>query len=393
MSDVDRLLSWFDEGRLMPVRLDSPGTVHLGRAMAQLCGVPGIELDEPARQIAGMIGEAEHFVLALVDGLGMNLIETLPAGAFLRTHVAMELRSVHPSGTPSGLTSLATGLWPGEHGVIGWFEYLGEREISVITLPFVERYGHRPLAKSGMRGEELFGVPSMLAWFERDVASFVPREINNTVYSRYFAGDQPGHGYAKLANAVTDVARRIERAARPTYTYVYVPFVDQAEHAHGVFSDEARRGLISADGELAHLAETIPTGTRLVVTADHGQIDVLDDDICLLPDDDPVLELLRAAPSGDPRVPLFHVRPGRQAEFEAMFRDRLGDRFALLTTDELKSLQLLGPAVSARAVALLGDYAAIPGTASVLRHRPETAMRGFHGGMTPAECRIPLIVA
>jgi len=137
----------------------------------------------------------------------------------------------------------------------------------------------------------------------------------------------------------------------------------------------------------------VPAGTRIVVSADHGQIDVADGDTCLLPDGDPMLDVLLAAPSGDPRVPLFHVRPGRRAEFEAMFHDRFGQRFALLTADEAASTQLLGPAVSAGTRALLGDYAAIPGTASVLRHRPETPMRGYHGGMTPAECRIPLIVA
>lgn len=393
MSDVGRLLGWFDEGRLVPVQLDAPGTVHLGRAMAQLCGVPGIELDAAARRIADAVGVAEHYVFVLVDGLGMNLVETLPADAFLRTHVVMELRSVHPSGTPSGLTSLATGLWPGEHGVAGWYEYLEVHDVSVITLPFVERYSGRSLSKLGVGGEELFGVPSLLASMQRDVASFVPKEINGTVYSRYFAGDQPGHGYTRLANAADQIARRIERAGRPTYTYVYVPFVDQAQHAHGVFSAQARRALHRVDGDLARLAESAPAGTRIVVTADHGQIDVADADTCELQDGDPMLELLRAAPSGDPRVPLFHVRPGRQAEFEATFRSRFGERFALLTTGDLASLRLLGPAISARTRGLLGDYVAIPGTASVLRHRPESEMRGYHGGMTPAECQIPLIVA
>ncbi len=393
MSDVERLRSWFDEGRLVPVQFDAPGTVHLGRAMAQLCGVPGIELDAPTRRIAVEIGEAEHYVFVLVDGLGMNLIETLPADAFLRSHVAMELRSVHPSGTPSGLTSLATGLWPGEHGVVGWYEYLEARDMSVITLPFVERYSRRSLSKLSVGGEELFGVPSLLPRMRRDVASFVPKEINGTVYSRYFSGEQPGYGYTRLANAADQVARRIERAARPTYTYVYVPFVDRAEHAHGVFSDEARRALHRADGDLARLAESVPAGTRIAVTADHGQIDVSDADTCELPDGDPMLELLRAAPSGDPRVPLFHARPGREAAFEAMFRDRFGERFALLTAEEVASMELLGPVISTTTRAVLGDYAAIPGTASVLRHRPESAMRGYHGGMTAAECRIPLIVA
>ena len=392
MADVERLQRWFDEGRLEPVRLDVPGTVHLGRAMAQLCGVASIELDAPARQIAETIGGAEHYVFVLVDGLGLNLIETLAADAFLRSHVVMELRSVHPSGTPSGLTSLATGLWPGEHGVIGWYEYLAGRDVSVITLPFVERFGKRPLENIGVSRDTLFPVPTLMARLQRDVASYVPNEINNTVYSRYFSGDQPGHGYASLAAAVTAVVRRIELARRATYTYVYVPFVDQAEHAHGVFSHEARKALAGVDAELAQLAGRMPAGARIVVSADHGQIDVSDANTCTLADDDPLLQLLIAPPSGDPRVPLFHVRPGRHAEFEAMFRDRFGERFALLTTAELAAMRLLGPALSETASARLGDYAAIPGDASVLRYWPESPMRGYHGGMTPVECRIPLIV-
>jgi predicted AlkP superfamily pyrophosphatase or phosphodiesterase len=393
MSDIERLRGWFDEGRLVPVRLDAPGTVHLGRALAHQCGVDGIDIDPPARQIAETIGEAQHCLFVLVDGLGMNLVETLPANSFLRTHMAMELRSVHPSGTPSGLTSLATGQWPGEHGVVGWFEYLETRDVSVIALPFVERFSHEPLGEFSVADTELFGMPSLMAHMERDVASFVPDEINDSVYSRYFGGHRPGQGYASLTEAVQAVADRIRRATRPTYTYVYVPFVDQAEHAHGVFSDEALRALAHVDAALGTLAESVPLGVRIVVSADHGQIDVLDADTCMLPDDDPLLGLLRAAPSGDPRVPLFHVRQGRQAEFEAMFRDRFGERFALLTTDELASLQLVGPTISKAARSLLGDYTAIPRAASVLRHRPESPMRGYHGGMTAAECRIPLIVA
>jgi hypothetical protein len=390
MSDVERLRGWVDEGRLVTVRADTPGTVHLGRALAHLCGAAGIELDPPAKQITERIGEAEHDVFVLVDGLGMNLIETLPANSFLRAHVAMELRSVHPSGTPSGLTSLATGQWPGDHSVVGWFEYLESHDVSVITLPFVERFSRRPLGEQGVAGAEMFRMPSLMARIERDVASFVPNEINDSAYSRYFAGGRPGQGYASLAEAVQAVAHRIRQAPRATYSYVYVPFVD---HSRGVFSDDALRALARVNAELATLAEGVPPGVRIVVSADHGQIDVSDADTCMLPDDDPLLELLRAAPSGDPRVPLFHVRPGRHGEFEAMFRDRFGERFALLTTDELASLRLLGPTITEATRSLLGDYTAIPGTASVLRHRPESPMRGYHGGMTAAECRIPLIVA
>ena len=57
-----------------------PNTVDLSRALASICGTPGVELSPSARTVADAIGPAEHVVFIMADGLGMNLIERLPAG-------------------------------------------------------------------------------------------------------------------------------------------------------------------------------------------------------------------------------------------------------------------------------------------------------------------------
>jgi hypothetical protein len=104
-------------------------------------------------------------------------------------------------------------------------------------------------------------------------------------------------------------------------------------------------------------------------------------------------------PSGEGRFPLFHVRPGEQEAFEAMFGDRFGQQFILLKTQEADDLKLFGPdGLDPLARQRFGDYLAIPTADHALeyyasRQAWEKAPLGRHGGLSQEEMRIPLIVA
>ena len=86
MSDVARLLAWFDSGVLIRPDATQPNTVALAHAIASRCGAPDVVLSPPARRIADAIEAAEHIIFVMADGLGMNLIERLPVDSFLRRH-------------------------------------------------------------------------------------------------------------------------------------------------------------------------------------------------------------------------------------------------------------------------------------------------------------------
>ena len=90
MSDIDRLLRWFEEGALVRPAADAPNSVDLSLALASLAGAPDVALTRGAAAIAKAIGPAEHYIFVLVDGLGMNLLESAPE-SFIGSHVAMEL--------------------------------------------------------------------------------------------------------------------------------------------------------------------------------------------------------------------------------------------------------------------------------------------------------------
>jgi Type I phosphodiesterase / nucleotide pyrophosphatase len=396
MSDVSRLLGWFSSGLLLRPEPSTPGTVHLARAIAALCGAP-LQLEAPALQVADVIGESPHYVFVLGDGLGMNLVESLSPESFLRRHLALELASTFPSSTAPALTSIGTGLWPGEHGVPGWLVYLRERDLHTVTLPFIERSTSRPLSELGLTPHDLFVSPPLWASLSRDTAAFIHRRIADSAYTRYVCGGHKVHPYDSLESAADAISARVATTAEPAFSYFYYSAIDTAVHIHGPSSREVAAEVTKLDSELSRLEGRLNGQARILVSADHGSYDVRPGQKLVIEPDDDLSRILLTPPAGESPVPSFHVRPGHEDEFAAKFRARAGDTHALLTTDEVDELRLFGPKpLSPITKARLGDFIALSAHGEAVVYSPETAvvnMKGFHGGLTPTEVRIPLVVA
>lgn len=398
MADVDRVLRWFADGVLLRPGTGEPSTVDLALALGALSGAP-VPRTEGADLIVRRIGDSDHLVFVLVDGLGLAVMAPLPERSFLRRHVALELRSVFPSATASALTSLATGLWPNRHGVPGWWTYLPERDLTVTTLPFIERWGGEPLHQHGVSAAELFPAATTLPLFRRDAVSFLPGTIADSVYSRWVRGATTTVPYDKLPAAIDAIIARVKGARGPTYSYLYLSTVDGLAHTFGPGSPELAEHLQALDAELARLADGLRGAARLALSADHGLIVVPPERKHVVRPTDALSKLLRTPPTGEPRAPLLHALPGQADRVRATFEETFGDRFALLSVDEAQELELFGPgALSTTARARIGDFVGIAPDRDVLLYRPAEKptgtelLLGYHGGLLPDEVRIPLVV-
>src|SRR2546427_460664 len=80
-------LRLFAEGVLIRPSDREANLVHLVQAIYALCGVQGLTLATPARQLMDLIGPSQNLVFILLDGLGMNLVNRLPADSFLMSHL------------------------------------------------------------------------------------------------------------------------------------------------------------------------------------------------------------------------------------------------------------------------------------------------------------------
>jgi hypothetical protein len=278
--------------------------------------------------------------------------------------------------------------------VTGWWTYLSEAGVSATILPYIERFTEQPLDQTKAPPSLTFPVAACARSFTCDYAMYLPEPIAGSVYSRYSAGERANVPYRKLWQAVDAIAERIERAGRPTYTYLYAPFVDTAEHTYGPSSSQAALALASVQARIERLAERLGGRARIVLTADHGQMRVGRRHV--LKRDDPLMPMLVVPPTGDGRGPLFHVRDGEHAAFEAAFRERFGEDFALLTIDEASAVGLFGPVpLSEVARRRFGDYIGVALSDAVVLYEPShelATMIGHHGGLSPDEMRMPLVV-
>jgi hypothetical protein len=334
----------------------------------------------------------DRAVVLLIDGLGARALdehrELAPfLAGLLDAPSSRTITTVFPSSTPIALTSLGTGLPPGEHGVTGLFLRLADgRLINTLAIP----------AETDLRALQ----PRPTA-FERAAAAGIrvarvgPRVFDGQGLTEaglrggtYVAAETAGERVAATIAAVSGPARSL--------VYAYYGDLDATGHRAGRRSEAWRAELVVVDGLAAQLAAGLPAGTTLVVTSDHGMVDISEDDrwdIATTPELDEGLEAM----SGDPRGNQLHVRAGAVDDVRAAWCSVLGDTYCVLDRDDAVAAGFYGPVVREEVRARLGDLLAVPLADQMVvdsRVAPPHLLRlvGMHGGLSPDELEIPLLV-
>jgi len=365
--------------------------------------------------------------------------------SFLRRHNEPErLRAVFPATTPAALTTLATAVWPGQHGAPGWdlrdqagVEFPGEPAHPVVQLrvlhdKFVDMRTGRPAAELGFAsGDAVLNAPPWATLGSSRRRFLYVNAYNGTAFTDWYQGPYKGDTYRiaetaaetigtpegsavavrSMASAVDAVAARIREAdARgwSTYTYLYTAHPDKHMHALGVDAPEVAAVVRGLDKELGRLWAAVqggadgeaPRDVAMVVTADHGHVTVQPSEMVALPP--PVLRTLEYANvgvHGKGRHAFLHVRSGRAQELEAAWAadGTLRAHFLLLRIDDAVAAGLFGPEPPLPAVRpRLGDYVAISLGAHTLVSPKEKdrfcgRCQGAHGSLAPADMRIPFV--
>jgi hypothetical protein len=375
--------------------LAATNTVDLALALADIAGAEGLSLGEGSSELRREIGDPKHLIFVLADGLGMNLVERLPPESLLRRHLLREIRAVFPSSTAPALTSLATGTWPGEHALPTWYTYLPAAKLTAVLLPYVDRRGGPALT---LDPRAVFPAPVLAPRFSRPFLPHQPAPIARSIYTLYVTGGIGARGYQSFEICIERLLADVRKAAGPTYSYAYFPDIDTAEHEGGVRSPKAWSNVLRLDRALDRLKSALGDDCRMVVSADHGQITVPETSKRLLPDGQDLQPFLSVwPPAGEPRMTSFHVKPGAREPFIEAFEAEYGDELLLLGSEEAASEGLFGPkGLVPETRARVGEFIAVPKGDCALIYAREpnvVAMRGMHGGLSPEEMRIPLVVA
>lgn len=401
MPDRDQFLHAVATGRLLRPDPAIPSVVDVALAMAEAAG-GSVPATAHSRAIADHLHGARHLVLVVCDGLGVGLVDAMPRSSWMRTHLQRAIRAPFPATTPVALTSILTATPPAAHAILGWWTHLPRIAAPVTVLQHRRTQDGADLAEMEIGVDDLVTVPPLLSSTDLDTAFLLPQAIAETPYSRWMAGSTPRIGYRTHAEAVDSILQRVRDADRPTFTYLYTPVPDHPAHDRGTAGAALAFAMHDLDDELARLdtgLANLDTPSRVVVTADHGHLEINDDARLELDADDPLVSCLRAPPSGDLRTQWWHLLPGARDDFVERFHARFGEHFLLLETETVIALGLLGaPTVSDEARMRMGDYLSLARGAATLRYegfpgrQGYLAMRSTHSGLTPQEVEVPLIL-
>ncbi|TQJ61542.1 type I phosphodiesterase/nucleotide pyrophosphatase [Arthrobacter sp. SLBN-83] len=344
---------------------------------------------------------AAKVCIVLADGLGRNLLKQKAAHTpFLRSvvqagqgEVPVWLDSAFPSTTAAALSSFGTGLPAGQHGMVG-YDVLDPDQDKVVNLlgnwdPGVDPSTWQPFPTVFERiAEEVDVTTVSLAQFDSS-----PMTRAALRGGRFISGTTSHARTAAAAEAMAAPGRSL--------MYFYVNELDKAGHRHGSRSEQWEHQLEELDATVKRLYSSLPAGTTILLTADHGMLDVPESQRIDFSKDPDLVDGVRHT-AGEPRMVHLYLDEGH-VESSPRARDRLlaawkarfGDRVWAFTREEAVAGGLFGdvrPAVEGR----IGDVMIAARDAVALydgrRMRP-TAMEvvGQHGSLTKAEREVPLL--
>ena len=357
-----------------------------------------------------------HVLLIVCDGLGLSMLqntlhrdgemlgaaekEKLFEDAFL-----YPLTSVSPSTTANALTSLWTGSLPCEHGVVGYEVWLKEYGmITNMVRQTAASFGGdwSGLSRAGFNPNTFLPVQSISAHLNKHQVRthfYVDAAMIQSGLTIMHMPDAHLHPFSSLTDARLSLqTAMVQKDAKPTFSVVYWPLIDTLAHHYG--PEDERVGL-EIEGFLRHilflmrfLKENQVKDTLILLTADHGLVPTPVSDHFDLAFQPEFVSTLAMMPSGESRLPYFYIRSGKEAQFTHLFEQIWGDDFVLYPSHDLVSAGLFGTGrVHAQLENRLGDYIAIPKGNSYLWWKPVgNPLAGRHGGLSPDEMLVPLIM-
>ncbi|MDQ1293083.1 MAG: hypothetical protein QG608_964 [Actinomycetota bacterium] len=381
----------------------SPGLVDVLPAAAAALGIEGIgrgAVTLPGTGTGTGTGAgagARAVVVVLVDGLGDVLLRRRGGHApFLRRlHGAAgpgprTLQVTYPSTTATGMGSFGTGRLPGSHGLVGLEVLDPDRDVLFSELGWDPDVDPR-------RWQPVPTVFEQLLAADRDVVRIGPAYFEGSGLTEAALRGGRFVGAPNLARGVEAALAAVpaRRSNRRALIYLYWGELDKTGHVFGCESWQWGEELTQVDSQLRRLAERLPPDVLLVVTADHGMVDVPLTDRVDLAHEPELLEGVRHV-GGEPRAPQLYCSPGAAEDVAAAWAGRFEDDLLVLTRAEAIERGWFGE-VHERVEPRIGDVLAVARSPLAVvdsrRTRPEVLrLIGLHGALTDDEVLVPLLV-
>lgn len=368
---------------MLPSEFVLPGERNSTHVLRGALGAVGMSPDPSFTHSADLLElpRARRACVVLVDGLGLRQLRDRSGHfPFLRSRSVKELTTVVPSTTAAAVTSVGTGAMPGQTGMLGY----------TVRHPSGSLMNLIKWDDGLVRPQDWQRMPTLgeqVTHPERFVAVGPARFVGSGLNNAAMRGARDCS--AELLAARVDVAVDELRSGRADVVYLYWGEIDHVGHVAGWGSWDWGVEATATDQQLDRLARSLPPDTLLLITADHGMVDVADRvdmraSAALAADVEAV--------AGEPRT--THLYTAQPEAVAARWRQELGERAWVI--DHARALEVFAP-VAQRFTDVIGDVVVFArGRTVVLDPASQTeasmALTGVHGSLTADEMLVPLAV-
>lgn len=358
-------------------------------------------------------------ILFFVDAFGWRFFERYAEKyEFLKTvlkhGVVSKMTSQFPSTTAAHVTCIHTGLNVGQSGVYEWnyYEPLVDEVIAPLLFSYAGDKERDTLKHAGIAAEAYF--PRQTVYQRLHTMGIASYALQSEAYTQSTFSTIVYKGaelipYRRWSEALTNLEELVfSDRAQVAYYFLYFDKIDAAGHTYGPNSDQFERMMETflrmmeefyqkLAGKLEH--------TLLVMTADHGQLEV---------DPQKTFYLNRQAagieqylqtnrhgrpivPAGSARDMFLHIKEEQVDEAIAFLQKHLENKAEVYRTQHLVGQHFFGSAQPSN------EFMSRVGNDVILPYQDETVwwyeagrfemhFRGHHGGLMPQEMEIPLLL-
>ncbi len=343
-------------------------------------------------EIDSLIKQYKNIVLIIFDGMGKNILKHhLKEKDFLPQHLKTVLSSVYPPTTTAATNSIHSGLSPLEHGWLGWMQYFKEYDEIIELFTNKAFYSQKPL-----------DIPAVSQRFlsYKDIYTQITEKNKDIHFERIFPDWYPGG-----VQSVQEMRERIVTALKTHEKNIILGYwtdPDSSIHHNGCFTPLINNIMQNINVEMEQLSKEIDEETLVLITADHGIIDV---ELVFINDFDGLKECLKRPPTMELRTTSFFVKEDKKEEFEKLFNHYFKEDFLLFTHDEFIQSGLLGSGKKHKKVDdFVGDFISVgfgkKGLSFYDENDPNVEtfkkyMKSFtsdHAGISKDEMEVPLII-
>ncbi len=323
-----------------------------------------------------------NVVLILVDAMGSVILKKHSEEVkYLIENQKDELTTVFPSTTVSATTSILTGKPPVNTGWIGWLQYIKEEDKSVILFLNKDFYNDKTTFDYNI-SEKFVSVTKIYELIEK----YNPNVKTKEIFPEF---REPNHKTFK--DLCDSIIKETEKPDKH-FIYAYWDKLDTYLHKTGTLSNKVHNHLKEINENVERLIRKLDDDTLVIITADHGQIDIEE---VVLWDYPKIVDTFKHKPSVEARATAFFIKEGMEEQFVKNFNKEFKDYFILYKSEDILKAKFLGNDVAhPKLKEFLGDYFSIAiDKYSFKLVNSKQSFKAQHAGLTIDEMLIPLIIS